>query len=336
MKVNTKGVNGAADAEARKVPIAHVVHPVDFTNDRVEFDEAELKELADSIRQHGLAQPPTLRPVPKHHGGHCRACGALETSGCNCPALLFEIVAGDRRTRAIRDVLEWTEMPALVREMDDETAANIMALENLTRKDLNPIEEAHAYRKRMEMFGRTDAEVAKALSKPLQHVRDRLKLLLLLPELQDMVRRQQVAVQHAVLIAECTPGQQHQLMRMYAKRPISMFDLKGAIAQVQDVGDDDQMGLFELGDQMVAAVSSGFVWAGHKAVVPVIEHPGVPEPVAGKKDTVGTILHRYMLDLEQAGLNEAASAVSLAYRALVKQALCNMGVNVFGKVPPPE
>ncbi|MCP4644493.1 MAG: ParB/RepB/Spo0J family partition protein, partial [bacterium] len=89
-------------ARITQVPARHIVAG---TNDRQVFNAAELAELAASIDEHGLAQPPTLRPIDDDR---------------------FEIVAGERRVRAMRDVLKWSEIPALVRAMDDETASAIM------------------------------------------------------------------------------------------------------------------------------------------------------------------------------------------------------------------
>ena len=111
-----------------RVPI-DAIAPGD--NDREDFDAAALQELADSIGQYGLAQPITVRPVGRDR---------------------FQIVAGERRWRACR-LLGWPTIPALVREMDDETASGVMLLENVQRAELNPIEEARAYARRMARFG---------------------------------------------------------------------------------------------------------------------------------------------------------------------------------------
>ena len=100
-------------------------------NDRQAFDQVALEELSESIRAHGLVQPITIRPMPDGH---------------------YQIVAGERRWRACK-LLTWHEIPAIVRDLDDEAASAIMLAENIGRKDLNPIEEANAYHRRMDQFG---------------------------------------------------------------------------------------------------------------------------------------------------------------------------------------
>lgn len=141
--------------EVQMVPVA-LIAPGD--NDREEFAETALRELADSIAQHGLAQPITVRPSD---GG-------------------YQIVAGERRWRAVR-LLGWKAIPALVRELSDETASAIMLLENIQRAELNPIEEARAYRKRMMQFGWNAAQTARAANVPEERVRMRLMLLSFAP-----------------------------------------------------------------------------------------------------------------------------------------------------------
>lgn len=97
------------------VPVAQIVPG---NNDREEFDAVALRELADSIGQHGLAQPITVRPYGQG----------------------FQIVAGERRWRAVQ-LLGWETIPALVRPLSDEEASAIMLLENIQRAELNPIAE---------------------------------------------------------------------------------------------------------------------------------------------------------------------------------------------------
>lgn len=109
------------------VPVEHIVRG---DNDREDFNPTGLLELADSIRANGLAQKPVYRK---------RADG------------MYEIVAGERRTRAMRDLLGWRHIPAEVSEdMDDRTASAIMLSENRGRRNLNPIEEARGYAKRLD------------------------------------------------------------------------------------------------------------------------------------------------------------------------------------------
>jgi len=115
-------------SQIHQIPVEKIIVG---NNDRKQFNQQGLAELATSIAEHGLAQPPTLRPV---------------IDG------MYEIVAGERRTRAMRDVLKWKFIPAIVRDLDDQQASAIMLIENIERKDLNPMEEAQAYSERMKRF----------------------------------------------------------------------------------------------------------------------------------------------------------------------------------------
>lgn len=160
-------------------------------NDRQTFSREGLAELAASIEAHGLAQPPTFRPV-----------GAR-----------FEIVAGERRTRAMRDILGWETIPALIREMDDSTASAVMLAENVQRVDLDPVEEARAYASRLE--GRTVAEVARMASVPADRVRRRVALLALSPAILPYVSTRQLPLSYASAMVDLDPNRQQLALAAY-------------------------------------------------------------------------------------------------------------------------
>ncbi len=144
-------------------------------NDRTAFRADKLRELADNIAEIGLAQPITIRPIES-------------------PDYLYEIVAGERRYRACQ-MLGWTHIPALVRKLTDEQASRIMLAENVHRVDIDPIDEARAYQKRMEAFKWSTAQIAKAASVGEKRVQARLLLLKLVPEAQQMIQVGQMGVQ---------------------------------------------------------------------------------------------------------------------------------------------
>jgi ParB family chromosome partitioning protein len=129
---------------------------------RVQFDEDSLEELAESIRQRGVLQPILLRPVGKN----------------------FEIVAGERRWRAAQRA-RLHAIPAIVREIDESTTAEIALIENIQRQDLNAIEEAEGYRQLIKRHGHTQDEVGKLVHKSRSHVTNLLRLL----ELPEFVRQ---------------------------------------------------------------------------------------------------------------------------------------------------
>ena len=166
-------------------------------NDRTTFEPVALAELAASIEAHGLAQPPTVRPVA---GG-------------------YEIVAGERRFRAMRDVLGWSEIPCMIREMSDETASSIMLAENVQRADLDPIEEARAYQNRIARFGYSLAQIADVAAVPIERVRKRLSLLALAPEIAHMVSRKQLPLAYAYCLSPLDSNRQLLALRAY---PVSL------------------------------------------------------------------------------------------------------------------
>ena len=123
------------------------------------FNPADLEELAASIRDKGVLQPILVRPQPGQDG-------------------VWQIIAGERRWRAAQ-LARLTEAPIIVREMDDLTVFEVAIIENVQRADLNPLEEADAYRMLMDRFGRTQDAVAGVVGKSRSHVANTLRLLAL-------------------------------------------------------------------------------------------------------------------------------------------------------------
>jgi len=143
---------------------------------RRHFDDASLKDLADSIRRKGIIQPLILRPI----------------SG----PTKFEIVAGERRWRAAQ-LAQLHAVPAILRDFSDSEVLEIAIIENIQRAELNPIEEALAYRQLMDRFGHTQEKVAEALSRSRSHIANLLRLLSLPEEVQSMVASGGLSAGHA-------------------------------------------------------------------------------------------------------------------------------------------
>ena len=139
------------------------------------FDEAELQELADSIAQHGVIQPLTVRKMPND---------------------FYQIIAGERRWRAARQA-GLTEIPAVIVEADDRKAMELAMIENLQRQDLNPIEEARGYQRLMEEYGHTQEAVADCVGKSRSAVANALRLLTLQDEVQELVVSGALSAGHA-------------------------------------------------------------------------------------------------------------------------------------------
>lgn len=146
-------------------------------NDRKRF--TGLEELAASIADGGIDQPPTVRPL-----GDGR----------------YELVMGERRTRAMRDVLGWETIPCIVRTMDDIEASAAMLRENTARADLDPVEEAGAYAKRLDA-GETLEAIARTAGRSVATVRARVSLLRLSDQTLHVVRSGQIPLGHAVMMS---------------------------------------------------------------------------------------------------------------------------------------
>jgi ParB family chromosome partitioning protein len=141
---------------------------------RKDFDPLELEELKSSIRSSGLLQPLLVRPK----------AGA------------FELVAGERRFRAIQS-LGWREVPVHVRELDDQAVLTLALIENLQRADLNPIEEAEGYQELIARFSLTQQQVADAVGRERSTVANMLRMLALPDSVRKMVRVGELSLGHA-------------------------------------------------------------------------------------------------------------------------------------------
>lgn len=139
------------------------------------FDEQALKELAVSIKEHGVIQPIIVRKVDNK----------------------YEIIAGERRYKAAT-MAGLTKIPALVKNLDDKESSKIALIENLQRKDLTPIEEARTYQKILELEGNmTQQELAATMGKTQSSVSNKLRLLALPEEVQEALLKEKISERHA-------------------------------------------------------------------------------------------------------------------------------------------
>lgn len=194
--------------EVKNIDI-NLIHPSPM-NPRKTFDPVALQELADNIEEQGLIQPITIRPLA-HLEGH------------------FEIVCGERRYRAsamLRD--KWQDIesvapdnrfqtiPSIIREMSDDEAYFAMITENLQRKDVDPIEEAFAFARLMEM-GKSAEEISQYFGKSVRFVQDRVRLNSLIPELQTAVKEGRMSISAALIISRLKEKDQQDYCKRYAK-----------------------------------------------------------------------------------------------------------------------
>lgn len=189
--------------EIKQIPLASV-HPSPM-NPRKTFDEAALKELSENIRQQGLLQPITVRPMADDNG--------------------YEIVCGERRYRAYRILAEemtikeipfhpWNEIMAIVKEMSDEEAFDAMITENLQRQDVDPIEEAFAFGQ-LQKNGSSIQDIALRFGKSIRFVQDRIKLNSLIPELMKALKEEKMPISAAMIICKVTDEQQRAYFKQY-------------------------------------------------------------------------------------------------------------------------
>ena len=163
------------------VPISQVENC--SSQPRKYFDEEALQDLADSIREHGIIQPLTVRKLSSGY---------------------YQIIAGERRWRAAR-IAGLREVPVIVVEADDRKAAELAMIENLQREDLNPMEEAAGYQTLIEQYHMTQEEAAKRVGKSRSAVTNALRLLSLCPPLRSMVEEGKLSAGHARALLPLSP-----------------------------------------------------------------------------------------------------------------------------------
>jgi ParB family chromosome partitioning protein len=159
-------------SEYQRLPIASI-QPNPY-QPRREFVEAELAELQASIKASGLLQPVTVRRTPRG----------------------FELISGERRLRAATR-LGWTDIPAIVRDVDDRTLLTLALVENLQRADLNAVDEAKGYQRLSEEFGFTHAQIAEAVGKDRTSITTALRILQLPQVVLDIVAKGHLSAGHA-------------------------------------------------------------------------------------------------------------------------------------------
>jgi len=187
------GTEGAASAIGlRSIPVEWL-QPGRF-QPRRHFDEDQIADLVESIRDKGILQPLLVRPLPDHPGR-------------------FEIIAGERRWRAAQRA-RLHEVPAIVSELSDREALEVALVENLQRQDLSALEEADGYRRLMEEFSHTQEELAKAVGKSRSHVANMIRLLALPEPVRALLEKGELTAGHAraLLTADDPVGLAHEVV----------------------------------------------------------------------------------------------------------------------------
>ena len=178
---------------------------------RKRFDEAALAELADSIREHGILQPLTVRKLSPGY---------------------YQIIAGERRWRAAR-LAGLREVPVVVIEADDRKAAELAMIENLQREDLNPMEEAQGYQALIQQYHMTQEEASQRVGKSRPAVANALRLLALSPALRQMVEEGRLSAGHARALLPLSPALQEQAAAAILKNDLSVRQTEQLVKRLQ-------------------------------------------------------------------------------------------------------
>ena len=268
-------------------------------NDRTTFNEEQLVELAASINASGLAQPVVVRPI---------CVGA------------FEIIAGERRYRAMSQLLGWVHIPCLVRQYSDEEASSLMLTENLARADLSPIEEARAYASRMAKFDWSDAHLASLAGVSVERVKRRLGLLQLIEPAQHLVATGNLGLGHAEALVKLDNNRQISALRILqsSKVPLTVTAFRDICNQL--LAEQQQDALFVLTELWVQQLETAapLPRRGKLAITGAPVSPDLPKIEAKGTDTTGSLFEKYILALQAEGRHQEAVAVGTLYDALVR------------------
>ena len=199
------------------------------------FDERALKELAVSIREHGVIQPIIVRNINGK----------------------YEIIAGERRYKASA-LAGLTKIPAIIRDLDDKESSKVALLENLQRKNLNPIEEARTYQKILEIDEMTQEELAKTMGKSQSAVANKIRLLSLSEDIQDALLKEKISERHArALLNVPDPNVQKELMARIETEKMSVRALEEEIKRLYPKGLDASE--IPVNAEALSSASTGFL-----------------------------------------------------------------------------
>lgn len=219
------------------------------------FDEKALKELAVSIKEHGVIQPIIVRNVKGK----------------------YEIIAGERRYKASA-LAGLTKIPAIVRDLDDKESSKVALLENLQRKNLTPIEEARTYQKILEIDEMTQEDLAKTMGKSQSAVSNKLRLLSLPDEVQDSLLKEQISERHArALLNIPDTKKQKEMLKKIISNKMSVRAVEEEIKQLyskeensEEVGSMDNQ---NIGISESIAIPSANSFINNSPLMPTTDLP---------------------------------------------------------------
>ena len=173
------------------------------------FEPNKIKELAESIDEHGLLQPIVVRPIEED---------------------MFEIIAGERRFRALQS-LNKTYADVIIRDLGDEETAVVALIENIQRENLSVVEEAEAYKKLLELGYTTQSELAKSVGKSQSFIANKLRLLKLAPKVIERLREGKVTERHARAMLSLSDEDQETLVETIISQKLNVKQTEARVKQ---------------------------------------------------------------------------------------------------------
>ena len=230
---------------------------------RKRFDDESLQELADSISQHGIIQPLTVRKLSSGY---------------------YQIIAGERRWRAAR-LAGLQEVPVIVSEADDRKAAELAMIENLQREDLNPMEEAAGFQSLIESYHMTQEEAAQRVGKSRSAVTNALRLLGLTPSVRKLVEEGKLSAGHARALVPLSPSLQESAANAIVSGGLSVRQTEALVKRLsaekkeaQDKDPDEVDYLAEAQNELKARLCRGVkIVPGRKKGRIELEYYGVDD-----------------------------------------------------------
>lgn len=216
-----KKVSKSPKSKKKSEPEKELTLPIDKIEPnpdqpRNQFDEDTLQELSDSIKQYGMLQPILVTPKDG----------------------FYEIIAGERRWRAAK-LAGLNEVPVMIRKYSENEVVEIALIENIQRDNLNPIEEAMAYKRLMEEFQLKQDEVAGKVSKSRAAITNSLRLLKLDPRVQKMLEEEMISTGHArALLAITNKDQQYEIAQKVFDEKLSVRDIEKLVKDLKKIKKD--------------------------------------------------------------------------------------------------
>lgn len=213
------------------------------------FDEKALKELAVSIKEHGVIQPIIVRNVNGK----------------------YEIIAGERRYKASA-LAGLTKIPAIIRDLDDKESSKVALLENLQRKNLNPIEEARTYQKILELDQMTQEELAKTMGKSQSAVANKLRLLSLSDDVQEALLKEEISERHArALINIPDAKKQKEMLKKVVAEKMSVRVLEEEIKKMYPKENEEEVTIEEKPKEQEEQIASTNTFININPLAPTVE-----------------------------------------------------------------